>query len=56
MSNCETPNSGVEEAEKLRPVATIPHSPNWDSIQVMDYLDPYLAYCSNEQIFVLERD
>jgi hypothetical protein len=31
----------------------LPHSPNWDSLRACDYVEPYLAYVSNEQVFVL---
>ena len=33
----------------------MPHSPNWDSLQVCDFLAPStLAYCSNQSIFFLQ--
>lgn len=34
----------------------LPHSPNWDSIQVADYIEPYLGYVSNEQIVIINID
>ena len=41
----------------LKPISTLPHSPNWDSLQVCDFLAPsILAYCSNQSIFFLHLD
>ena len=39
------------------PISTLPHSPNWDSLQVCDFLGPStLAYCSNQSIYFLHLD
>lgn len=36
------------------PLRILPHSPNWDSLQVACLHNNLLAYCSNEQIFLIE--
>jgi hypothetical protein len=42
---------------RLKPISTLPHSPNWDSLQVCEFLAPsILAYCSNQSIFFLQLD